>query len=234
MFPFQLRPESDFSAELGPPVVRDSWKTDLSQLPASSSDAARSVSPRDFEPSPTISRKQSLVSLTAPPPNRACPTTSSAKYNVVHSRTASGKRTQKPGDKGRNRGGHHSGSDSEHDASYSSLSSSSDTDEAGELSIVRGLKRLTVRGLEPTEGSPERYQDDNQLRFHGKSSSFKLISTTRELIQQHIVETSSPGRQSNSPGETVHVPSTSNVKRPEFWTLPRVSLKHSGHVGFAS
>ncbi len=91
---------------------------------------------------------------------------------------------------------------------------------------MRGLKRLTLRGLEPTEATPDRYGDDNQWRFHGKSSSFKLISTARDLKQQHIVEngsTSSDGRQSYSPAsvQLPHVPSTI---RPEFWTVPPVRL----------
>ncbi|KAI0703341.1 fungal-specific transcription factor domain-containing protein [Cerioporus squamosus] len=186
----RLRPESDFSAELGPPIPRDSWKTDPAP-PASSSDKARSDSPKVLEHSPTLARKQSLVSLTAPPPNHQGP-------------EARGTRT---------------GFQLEHDASCSSLSDSSETDDLGELSVVRGMKRLTLRGLEPTEVSPDTYLDDNQLRFHGKSSSFKLISTTREFMQRHIVESSSDGRQSNSPAD-IKVPLPTSTKRPEFWTLP--------------
>ena len=69
--------------------------------------------------------------------------------------------------------------------------------------------------------TPERYLNDNQLRFHGKSSSFKLISHTRELMQRHIVETSSDGRQSNSPAD-IQLPTPTSNKRPEFWMLPPV------------
>nr|VWO95032.1 Zn(2)-C6 fungal-type domain-containing protein [Ganoderma boninense] len=156
---------------------------------------------------PSISRKQSVASLAAPQPNRACPTSHAGKG----SGTA---KTSKAASKRRQPSGYDSPSNSD-DASSSSLSDSSEIDELGELSIVRGLKRLTLRGLEPAEGSPERYLNDNQLRFHGKSSSFKLISHTRELMQRHIVETSSDGRQSNSPAD-VQLPH----KRPEFWTLP--------------
>ncbi|KAI0745137.1 fungal-specific transcription factor domain-containing protein [Earliella scabrosa] len=214
----RLRPEADFSAELGPPIVRDSWRNDAPP-PASSSDKARSDSPKAVEPSPTISRKQSLVSLTAPPPNRACPTSTSEKSNAaVKSRRAAGKKTPKAA-KARKRGGQDSGSDSDHDASCSSLSDSSETDELGELSIVRGMKKLTLRGLQPAEASQETYEDDNQLRFHGKSSSFKLISTTRELMQLSIGEKSSEGRQSNSPAD-LQMPSSTGNKRPEFWMLP--------------
>ncbi|KAL1939894.1 hypothetical protein VTO73DRAFT_9594 [Trametes versicolor] len=187
----RLRPEADFTAELGPAVVRDSWKTDPAP-PLSSSDKARSDSPQALEGRtdstfrPTVGRKAS---------------------KVVKTRQPSGQE--------------HS-SNSDQDPSSSSLSGSSDTDEAGELSIVRGLKRLTLRGLEPTEATPDRYGNDNQWRFHGKSSSFKLISAARDLKQQRIVEnvsTSSDGRQSYSPA-SVQLPPVPSTIRPEFWTVP--------------
>ncbi|KAI1784087.1 fungal-specific transcription factor domain-containing protein [Ganoderma leucocontextum] len=205
----RLRPECDFAAELGPPIIRDSWKNADPAPPASSSDKARSDSPKVIN-SPSISRKQSLASLAAPQPNRACPTSHTGKSRGTA-------KTSKGGKHGRMSSGYDSPSNSD-DPSSSSLSDSSDTDDLGELSVVRGLKRLTLRGLEPTEGSPERYLNDNQFRFHGKSSSFKLISHTRELMQRHIVETSSDGRQSNSPAD-VQLPSPTSNKRPEFWTL---------------
>ncbi|KAI0743522.1 fungal-specific transcription factor domain-containing protein [Daedaleopsis nitida] len=217
----RLRPENDFSAELGPPIIRDSWKIADSAPPLSSSDKARSDSPKALEQhSPTLARKQSLVSLTAPPPNRACPFTSSEKTNVAaKSRIASGSGKKAP-NRGKSRSrGQDAGSNSDHDASCSSLSDSSETDDLGELSVVRGMKRLTLRGLEPTEASPDSYMDDNQLRFHGKSSSFKLISATREFMQLHMHETSSDGRQSNSPAE-IQMPSSTSNKRPQFWALP--------------
>ncbi|KAH9929511.1 fungal-specific transcription factor domain-containing protein [Epithele typhae] len=209
----RLRPETDFSEEIGPPIVRDSWKTEGTPL-LEATDKALSSSPKP-EHSPTISTKGSLASLTAPPPNRARVNPSALGGNM---RTRNGRgdratRSSQP------RKRSDDASDSDHDASCSSLSDSSEEDEAGELSIVSGMKRLTMRGLEPAEVSPERHVVDNQLRFHGKSSSFKLISTTRGLIQQHINETSSEGRQSNSPGD-IPLPPPPSRKRPQFWQIP--------------
>ncbi|KAI0355562.1 hypothetical protein OH77DRAFT_1495869 [Trametes cingulata] len=218
----RLRPEADFTAELGPPIVRDSWKSDPAPN-LSSSDKARSDSPHTMESSPSAHRTQSSVALTAPAPNRAvCPSSSSTAGRVdFKPRPIAGKKPPKKA-KSRQPSGQELSSNSDQDASCSSLSDSSETDEAGELSLVRGLKRLTLRGLEPTEASPDRYGNDNQWRFHGKSSSFKLISTTRDLIQKHIVENvcnTSDGRQSNSPA-SVQLSSQSTTKRPEFWTVP--------------
>ncbi|KAI0769708.1 fungal-specific transcription factor domain-containing protein [Trametes elegans] len=218
----RLRPEADFSAELGPPVVRDSWKNDPAPA-ASFSDKARSGSPQPAEGSPTATKTPLSVALTAPPPDRAaCPTTASGTAGVgFHVRPVAGRKVSKKS-KLRKSSTQEPTSNSDHDASCSSLSDSSDTDEAGELSIVRGLKRLTLRGLEPPEVSPDKYGNDNQWRFHGKSSSLKLISTTRDLIQKHIVETastSSEGRQSNSPA-SIQLPPSSTGKRPEFWSVP--------------
>ncbi|KAI0329728.1 hypothetical protein GY45DRAFT_1324710 [Cubamyces sp. BRFM 1775] len=219
----RLRPELDFSSELGPPIIRDSWKND--PAPAPCSDKARSNSPQAVPTSPSGSKAQSPVSLTAPPPSRAaCPTTAPGKDGEgSQSRPIAGRKpSASKGKKLRKSSAPEPASSSDHDASCSSLSDSSDTDEAGELSIVRGLKRLTLRGLEPTEASVEAYGNDNQWRFHGKSSSFKLISTTRDLIQKRIVENvsnSSDGRQSNSPA-SIQLPSSPNTKRPQFWTMP--------------
>ena len=212
--------------------MRDSWKTDAALAASGSSDKARSNSPKQSEHSPAVSSKQSLVNLTAPPPHSACPTGANGPCSTNARRA--GARKNAPGAKARKRSGpaHDDGgdggggSDSDHDASCSSLSDSSDTDDMGELSLVRGMKRLTLRGLEPTEGgSPERYTLDSQLRFHGKSSSFKLISTTREFIQLHRVEveSSSDGRQSNSPADIVLPPPPSSNKREEFWRISPVS-----------
>ncbi|KAH9858811.1 fungal-specific transcription factor domain-containing protein [Lenzites betulinus] len=186
----RLRPEADLTAELGPPIVRDSWKTDSAQL-LSSSDKARSDSP------------QALEGRDDPRP-----------------RPIAGRKVSRSG-KSRQPSGQEPSSNSE-ESSSSSLSDSSDTDEAGELSIVRGMKRLTLRGLEPTEASPDRYGNDNQWRFHGKSSSFKLISTTRDLRQKHIVEngSTSDARQSYSP-DSIQLPNSLDVsvKRAEFWQV---------------
>ncbi|KAI0675220.1 fungal-specific transcription factor domain-containing protein [Trametes maxima] len=216
----RLRPEADFSSELGPPVIRDSWKTDTAPT-ASSSDKARSNSPHTAEGSPSAS-KASSVALMAPPPNRACPTTPSTKPGAdPKSRPVAGRKVSKSG-RTRQLSEQEPSSNSDQDPSSSSPSDSSDTDEAGELSIVRGLKRLTLRGLEPAEASPDKYGNDSQMRFHGKSSSFKLISTTRDLIQKHILENasnSSDGGQGNSPA-SIQLPSTMGAKRPEFWTVP--------------
>ncbi|KAL7281745.1 hypothetical protein ACG7TL_005063 [Trametes sanguinea] len=216
----RLRPELDLTSELGPPIVRDSWKTDAAPPSASDKDKDRSTSPR-AQGSPSATKAQSPVSLTAPPPSRAaCPTTASDKGGPDSKlRPVAGKKGSKA-KRSRKSSEAEPPSGSDHDASCSSLSDSSETDEAGELSLVRGLKRLTLRGLEPTEPSLESFGTDNQWRFHGKSSSFKLISTTRDLMQKHMVEnTCSPsdGRQSNSPASVLSAPS---MKRHEFWTVP--------------
>ncbi|CDO74459.1 hypothetical protein BN946_scf184979.g14 [Trametes cinnabarina] len=136
----RLRPELDLTSELGPPIVRDSWKTDPAPPSASDKDKDRSTSPR-AQGSPPTTKAQSPIPL---------------------------KRTKR----------------------------------------------------ENSASSAESFGTDNQWRFHGKSSSFKLISTTRDLMQKHMVEnasTSSDGRQSNSPAS---VQPTSSSKRPQFWTVP--------------
>ncbi|KAI0819989.1 fungal-specific transcription factor domain-containing protein [Trametes gibbosa] len=217
----RLRPEADLAAELGPPIIRDSWKTDSAHL-LSPSDKARSDSPQASEGSSPPNSTWVSASLTVPLLNRASRSTTFSATGMDDSRPRpiAGRKASRSG-KSRQASGQEPSSNSD-DPSSSSLSDSSDTDEAGELSIVRGMKRLTLRGLEPTEASPDRYGNDNQWRFHGKSSSFKLISTTRDLRQRHIVENgnSSDARQSYSP-DNIQLPSSSTIstKRAEFWSV---------------
>ena len=102
---------------------------------------------------------------------------------------------------------------------------SSESEEIGELSLSRGMKRLTIRGLEPTQehGSLR----DSQVRFHGKSSCFKLIEPTRKLREEHmnrvIQGAYSPDGESRSSPESTRSVSSPPIRRPEFWTTPPVS-----------
>ncbi|OBZ67272.1 putative transcriptional regulatory protein C3C7.04 [Grifola frondosa] len=204
----RLRPESDFSTEIGPP----------------------STSPSHADMAPSLTRNQSLVSLAVPPPNgarpRATTTTAAQKGNRTVRRQKSGRLNQT-----RNHSDTTSGSSSEHDSSSSSLSGSSDNEDFGELSLVRGMKRLTVRGLEPTECDAGRDQPaDNQWRFHGKSSSFKLIHTARELMQLHMdALTNSSGHDHSISPPTGESDLSTTYRRPEFWKLPpwEISFEHA-------
>lgn len=98
---------------------------------------------------------------------------------------------------------------------------SSDSEQVGELSLSRGMKRLTIRGLEPTQD--HRPIADNQVRFHGKSSCFKLIEPTRKLRDEHVSRVTGEERSCSSRDSTSPI-NAAALRRPEFWTTPPVSL----------
>ncbi|KAH7914147.1 fungal-specific transcription factor domain-containing protein [Hygrophoropsis aurantiaca] len=201
----QLRPEADFSNELGPPVIRDSWKTE--------SEPPRHPSPHEKSSSPSAPSKMkgSPASLRS----NALPQVAVSSAIIPSSRISS-----------RSRGTPRSDSDS------SDYFSSSESEEVGELSLSRGMKRLTIRGLEPT--AENNTIIDSQVRFHGKSSCFKLIEPTRKLREEHMVNLGMyPSDLDSGTGNSHYQQSASPVdfaptRRPEFWATPSWELAFEG------
>ncbi|KAG8213977.1 hypothetical protein J3R82DRAFT_10726 [Butyriboletus roseoflavus] len=198
----RLRPEADFSEELGPPVVRDSWKTD-SEPPCCMSPHEKSTSPSGSSSRPKGSPSRSLQSNPL------------SAFNATNHSTCIGSRSLRSAGTPRS------------DTDFSSDDwTSSDSEEVGELSLSRGMKRLTIRGLEPTQDHCS--LADNQVRFHGKSSCFKLIEPTRKLRDEHVnrvtggEEHNRLTRDSNSPINA------EALRRPEFWTTPPWELAFEG------
>ncbi|KAG2111269.1 fungal-specific transcription factor domain-containing protein [Suillus discolor] len=198
----RLRPEADFSEDLGPPVVRDSWKHDAEPQYRRSPDE-KSSSP--------VARLRSRGSPSLPPVGKFLP---SSSVSVRSRRSAGTPRTD---------------TDLSSDAC-----TSSESEEVGELSLSRGMKRLTIRGLEPAQEHGSLV--DSQVRFHGKSSCFKLIEPTRKLREEHInrifQESGSTDAESGS-GSRSSPESTSSVcftptRRPEFWTTPSWEFAFEG------
>lgn len=189
----RLRPEEDFSEELGPPVIRDSWKSDqdsvLGPLPRQKS-SSPSALPSNVRSTPPGSLPQ-ITNTLVPSSSRAS----------IRSR--------------------HSGGTPRTDTDLSSeLDTSSESEEVGELSLSRGMKRLTIRGLEPAQ--ERSILADSQVRFHGKSSWFKLIEKTRKLRDEYRVtggaESAAMHYENSSPVNTAA------TRRQEFWTTPSWEL----------
>ncbi|KAH0827908.1 hypothetical protein J3R83DRAFT_3537 [Lanmaoa asiatica] len=175
----RLRPEADFSEELGPPVIRDSWKTDP-------------------EPSCRMSPHEKSTS----------PSASCSRLNGSPSSWRSAGTPR-----------------SDTDLSSDDYTSS-ESEEVGELSLSRGMKRLTIRGLEPTED--HRSLADNQVRFHGKSSSFKLIEPIRKLRDEHVSRITGVEEHSRSSRDSASPITAAALRRPEFWTTPPWELAFEG------
>ena len=112
------------------------------------------------------------------------------------------------------------------DPSSTSSLSSEDEESAVELSLVQGITQLTLHGLRPAHVA-EKQVVDGQWRFHGKSSSFKLISTARELKQRHMDEvtgSSLPASPARSSPEQARPGSRAGFfapRRAQYWgSLP--------------
>ncbi|CAL1706909.1 unnamed protein product [Somion occarium] len=191
----RLRPEADFTPEIGPPIPRDSWK---SESPAMQSSLSRQT---------TSSSQSQGSSLVPPQPSLAV----SGGSGVSHAAPYPGSgpimialthATSRDNVRG-------SGASSEDDEPSSA--SSSDSEDYGELSLVRGMQSLS---LKPLESHDNRTVPDSQWRFHGKSSSFKLINTARKLQNE----------ASKVAGESTHDDNPHQIgahRRPYFWNSPQ-------------
>ncbi|TFY65355.1 hypothetical protein EVJ58_g2030 [Rhodofomes roseus] len=111
-------------------------------------------------------------------------------------------------------------------SSTSSLSESEEEESAVELSLAQGITQLTLHGLRPANVASKQ-PIDGQWRFHGKSSSFKLISTARELKQRHMDELSGsslPSSPARSSPEQARPGSRTGIfapRRAHYWdSLP--------------
>ncbi|KAH7888654.1 fungal-specific transcription factor domain-containing protein [Phlebopus sp. FC_14] len=192
----RLRPESDFSEELGSPVIRDSWKNDTEPARRPPSHE-KSSSPSASSSRPKSSPSGSLRCSGLPPVGIS---------NTVNSSSASQR-------------GRRSAGTPRTDTDLSSEGyTSSESEEVGELSLSRGMKRLTIRGLEPAQENSS--LTDSQVRFHGKSSCFKLIEPTRKLRDEHMHRVSGAGERSRLERDSASPVNAAATRRPEFWTTP--------------
>ncbi|KAF8844397.1 hypothetical protein BDN67DRAFT_1008235 [Paxillus ammoniavirescens] len=200
----RLRPESDFSEELGPIVVRDSWKTDP--------EPPRRLSPHETSSSPSV---PSLRLKGSPSGSLRCSALPPVGVsNAINSSGASSRSLRSAGTPR-----------TDTDVSSDGYTSS-DSEEIGELSLSRGMKRLTIRGLEPAQDNLS--LPDSQVRFHGKSSCFKLIETTRKLRDEHIHRVTGADERNQSSRDNATPVNTAALRRPEFWTTPSWELAFEG------
>lgn len=126
-------------------------------------------------------------------------------------------------------------SDTESEHGAASDGSSSENEDVGELSLLPGLKRLTLNGLQPPMGDVSATSPvspcDSQLRYHGKSSALKLIGATRKFKEQYadsVSVTRSTDDAMSAVDDTTsnysHASSAVPSAREQYWATPSVSL----------
>ncbi|KDR75840.1 hypothetical protein GALMADRAFT_506107 [Galerina marginata CBS 339.88] len=206
----RIRPDVDFSEELGPPVQRNSWKKQDGPSTSSSSNSA--------------TRKSSFTSNALPPlatpfqahrnqPSILNPVLSPAPLSThlkFHSQR--GKRPRDPA-----LFAYRDAYDlSDEDSSSESSSSSSETEEIVITSLV-GRTKITLRASENDDSA-----GDYNIRFHGRSSTAGLVEATRQFKFMHMRETMSPVEQENEASISPDNSIVAQTRRPVFWQTPTV------------
>ena len=213
-----------FSNELGPPIARGSWKNESSsparpmthaplipRLPTTSSLQTNSLIP----PAPLLVSGSPAPSHSGGPVTIALSNSLSNPVSTKPSRDSlKGSRQKQPAQVF---------SDYDDDSA-----SSSESEDYGELSLVRGMQGMSLGSAKPLEQSPEqRAVIDSQWRFHGKSSSFKLISAARKYQQLHFDEIAKSLPQAKSGlGSPTASQASGSFKRDQFWNSPPVRDIH--------
>ncbi|EMD37384.1 hypothetical protein CERSUDRAFT_154019 [Gelatoporia subvermispora B] len=215
----RLRPEADFSAELGPPVVRDSWKYLDSTPPP----------PKLRRPSSaSIHRKPSLLSFSGTVTFPSCSCTSNCPHISPDDDPSSPSRTTTKRNASRSRPSTlELALESDLESPSSVASDNDEIDELGEMSMIQGIKQmtLTMRGLELAEGPPDEDIHGTHYRFHGKSSSSKLVTATRVLKQKHYAEVAKD--LGDTPGSVNSIPRLATL-RSFFWKPPAWEIEWEG------
>lgn len=183
----RLRPEIDFSAELGPPVVRGSWRN---------------------EPIPSASASIGGKKMTSQPLHQLPPLSTLAPLVL----------SRKP--------------------SSTSLSAVSDDDE-GALSdvddlrdrLVQSMKRLSLFDKGPQEKASRLL--DGAFRYHGRSTTYNLVSATRELRTRYLLESIGVDVGSVAgaleKGNDHRHALEGGLRRQEYWHSPDWELVYEGN-----
>ncbi|KAF8345885.1 fungal-specific transcription factor domain-containing protein [Amanita rubescens] len=196
----RLYPDVDFSHELGPPVVRDSWKTEcrISQMP--SSDAKKTN--ESLRPSPERQPDDLKTPLHLLPELRL---SSSARIEHEHY--------------------HHRGHDGFEDSDNTASSGENYNTSDSEAMAKSFATALTIRGaLERVDFA----EDPQSVRFHGRTSVQGLVDATRKYRRMLFDQSGSPGVLMPQ-GQITDDSLLCRDRRPEYWRTPKWELAWEGY-----
>ncbi|KAF8893810.1 fungal-specific transcription factor domain-containing protein [Infundibulicybe gibba] len=209
-----LYPGQDFLEELGPPVIRGSWKT------GSSGSITSQIHHRDS----TLSQRNTLHSDTQHQPISAKSSTDDLGRHRAPGRM---RQTSHLIFNAQSRV-HIPSSDFRESTSETEASDNSSLDtDSGTPAVVRASRKLKLRENEAVAGGI-----DYQNRYHGKSSPVGLIDAARKFKELTIMEGSNPGSRLSSdqprPYLASNLPRGVSPGRSVFWTSPRWELMWEG------
>ncbi|KAF9566715.1 hypothetical protein CPC08DRAFT_758708 [Agrocybe pediades] len=199
----QVRPGVDFSGEIGPRIIRDSWRNEPVNSPSvkSFNTSARDIPNHSSALAPTLPFGDRESKLASHSFAFEGPRSSHLTFHS-HSRA---KRTEAHTDAAMTYRNPHDASDDE--STTGTTSSSSDTEEIVITSLI-GRTKITLRGSDD-----ENSAGDNNIRFHGRSSTAGLVEATRQFKYLHLQDSSdSPPPPDNT--------SVAQMRRPQFWKTP--------------
>ncbi|TFK54441.1 hypothetical protein OE88DRAFT_1625135 [Heliocybe sulcata] len=229
----RLRPGADFSDTLGPPVVRDSWKSEPPGRKSRSPQVGTSASPQIRRTASTPALKSSYLAssfaATVAGPDWTSSSAAGPSRLLAHRRpshpTLSSMETEWTPEQ----------RDSDDESEVSNKSTTSDSECYGELDYGNEVKRImqTSRpdSLAMDESGSEHVEGGgipcNWRRFHGKSSGIRLAGSARRLKRMHLTEV-----RSMSNGLPAQPAREYPQRRKEFWTMPSWELAFEGtHLG---
>ena len=226
----QLRPDIYFSNELGPPIIRGSWKNESSPPPKAAAHAPlipRLPTTSSLQNSTLIPPAPLLVSASGESSHSGGPVTIALSNSLSNPISAKPSRDDLKQSKQKQPAPVLSD-----DYEEGSSGSSSESEDYGELSLIRGMQGMSLGSTQPLEGPEHRAVVDSQWRFHGKSSSFKLISAARKFQQLHMDEMAKTYPQAKSAGGSPQA--LPNVRREEFWVSPPVRALFPYNLGLSA
>jgi hypothetical protein len=198
----QLRPEIDFSSELGPPVIRDSWKL------RDSTPHRPPSGPSSVQLSPSVLLSASTANLAPTVPQSAPAERTSHLIFDPAGRTRP--KAEQPF--------HGESSDNESAASDDSTASRT----LGIDAITGLMRKLTLRGT--TSNTDELIEQHS--RFHGDSSAVGLVEATRQFKSMYLqgaTQDSQPPLSSAPQHSESDLTTGSFCLRPELWRSHEVS-----------
>jgi hypothetical protein len=219
IFSMQLRPEIDLDAQLGPPIIRDSWKTEHQTASPASASSNVKISPvkSSFKHSVSHMAAQSIASIPLParlPPqlypdrkdhSRSSSNSSSVVVALASNVSPDCRRSPSTG---------------------GSQESWSDLDESDDDSspLSAGARRLTMGPMEST-GSRD-VSMESPLMFVGKSSSYGLSCRVRKMKAGYMDEVVRVGveREIGDDAGDLIPKYIRPHRRMQFWTTPSVSI----------
>ncbi|CAA7261636.1 unnamed protein product [Cyclocybe aegerita] len=202
----QVRPGADFADELGPPVILGSWKDEPGPSTV-------------FPPNPAVSLPSTLISFNSERHDHPIHTLVTPSSRTSHLFRPHPRSKRHPPNFHAYRDANPISDDESDD---NSASSSETEEEVVVTSSLAGRTNITLVASENDDTA-----NDNNIRFHGRSTTAGLVEATRIFKHMHIKETMSQMKRDASPTSPDNA-TVAQTRRPQFWAKPNWEFEYEG------